>query len=85
MSAVEPLRFTYFVSVSSPSSIKPYEITNIPSSPPRLPRRLLTLGVVPPREKLGFRDSGLPTQIADVVARTVARSTPIPYTIYSQI
>lgn len=48
--------------------------------PPKLLRRLLTPVSGPPMEKLGSRDSTSPVQTVPMIARTVAKSTPMPYT-----
>ena len=51
-----------------------------PKSPPKLLRRFSTPVSLPPIEKLGSNDRGLPPQTVPITAKTVARSTPIPYT-----
>lgn len=52
-----------------------------PRTPPKLFSRLLTPVSGPPMEKLGSRDSTSPVQTVPMIARMVARSTPMPYTI----
>ena len=54
---------------------------HVPRSPPTLSKRLATRSSLPPIEKLGSSETGLPPQSVPMTARTVARSIPIPYTI----